>query len=72
MFGSTESEKEEEIEKTLRLGEEDELVYLSFGWWFVNVGWKEVMDRVRVAVEEVMAPFVPVPIFISSKDRRLI
>ncbi|KAL7408913.1 Peroxin-3 [Mrakia frigida] len=55
-----------ELETTLGLGEgpqgegevspEDEMVYLSFSWWLMNVGWREVAERVERAVKEVMGP----------------
>ena len=27
---------------------EDEMVYLSFSWWLMNVGWREVAERVEL------------------------
>ena len=27
--------------------------YLTLSWWLINVGWKEVGERVRAAVEDV-------------------
>ena len=35
---------------------EDEMVYLSFSWWLMNVGWREVAERVQRAVAEVIGP----------------
>lgn len=32
--------------------------YLTLSWWLLNVGWKEVGKRVRVAVEAVFDEFV--------------
>lgn len=30
--------------------------YLTFSWWLLHVGWKEVGERVRKAVEAVFEP----------------
>ena len=27
--------------------------YLTVSWWLLNIGWRELAERVRVAVEEV-------------------
>lgn len=32
---------------------ETEMQYLSLSWWLLHVGWKDVGERVRRAVEEV-------------------
>lgn len=44
-----------------RLGKEEwedvdedvERKYLTFSWWLLHIGWRELAERVRVAVEEV-------------------
>lgn len=33
--------------------------YLTFSWWLLHRGWKELMENVRVAVEEVFGPLNP-------------
>ncbi|KZO94729.1 hypothetical protein CALVIDRAFT_599787 [Calocera viscosa TUFC12733] len=33
--------------------------YLTFSWWLLHVGWKEVGERVRKAVEAVFEPVSP-------------
>ena len=33
--------------------EETERKYLTLSWWLLHVGWKDVGERVRRAVEEV-------------------
>ncbi|CED83693.1 Peroxisomal assembly protein PEX3 [Phaffia rhodozyma] len=47
---------EQKVDQEIEISEDDELVYLSFGWWLVHVGWKEVGQRVKLAVEEVFTP----------------
>lgn len=32
--------------------------FLTLSWWLVHVGWKEIGDRVRTAVEDVFDEFV--------------
>ncbi|EED18227.1 peroxisomal membrane protein (Pex3), putative [Talaromyces stipitatus ATCC 10500] len=33
--------------------------YLTFSWWLLNRGWKDLMENVRAAVEEVFGPLNP-------------
>lgn len=33
--------------------------YLTFSWWLLHRGWKNLMEDVRVAVEEVFGPLNP-------------
>lgn len=61
--GSSDSLINEEINSTLGLFGSDqtgytERKYLTLSWWLLNVGWREVGDRVRVAVEAVFDGFV--------------
>ncbi len=35
------------------VGAETERKYLTLSWWILNVGWKDVGERVRRGVEEV-------------------
>jgi peroxin-3 len=35
------------------ISEETERKYLTLSWWILHVGWKDVGERVRRAVEEV-------------------
>ena len=38
--------------------EETERKFLTLGWWLLNVGWKDVAERVRSAVEVVFSGYV--------------
>jgi hypothetical protein len=49
---------EREGEGSFELDQETEMAYLTFSWWLTHVGWKEIGERVRMAVDEVMAPYV--------------
>lgn len=40
----------------VEIDRETEMVYLTFSWWLMNVGWKEIGERVSMAVEEVLGP----------------
>ena len=40
--------------------------YLTLSWWLTHVGWKEIGDRVRRAVEDVFEGFVSCSIEESS------
>lgn len=40
------------------VGEETETKYLTLSWWLLHVGWKDVGERVRRAVEEVFDEYV--------------
>jgi len=40
------------------LSEEAESKYLTMSWWLLHVGWKDVGERVRRAVEEVFDGYV--------------
>lgn len=56
--GSSDTLINEEINNTLGLFGSDQIgyterKYLTLSWWLLNVGWREVGDRVRVAVEAV-------------------
>jgi peroxin-3 len=33
--------------------------YLTFSWWLLNRGWKDLMEKVRAAVEEVFGSLNP-------------
>jgi hypothetical protein len=37
------------------LSSESEMKYLTMSWWLLHVGWKDVGERVRRAVEEVFS-----------------
>lgn len=65
-FGSTadligknwEDEEEEALrraEQEIEVTEETERKFLTLGWWLLNVGWKDVAERVRSAVEDVFS-----------------
>jgi peroxin-3 len=40
------------------MGPESEMKYLTMSWWLLHVGWKDVGERVRRAVEEVFDEYV--------------
>jgi peroxin-3 len=40
------------------LGPESEMKFLTMSWWLLHVGWKDVGERVRRAVEEVFDEYV--------------
>lgn len=50
-LGHKEDEEEQVTEKTERK-------FLTLGWWILNVGWKDVAERVRSAVEVVFSEYV--------------
>jgi peroxin-3 len=33
--------------------------YLTFSWWLLHRGWRDVMEKVEAAVKEVFGPFNP-------------
>ena len=33
--------------------------FLTFSWWLLHRGWKDIMERVKVAVKEVFGPLNP-------------
>lgn len=37
------------------MSDETERKYLTLSWWLLNVGWKDVGERVRSAVEVVFS-----------------
>lgn len=37
----------------VKVTELSERKYLTISWWLLNVGWKEVKDKVEAAVAEV-------------------
>ena len=49
---------EHKIVRTGEISKETERMYLTFSWWLLHEGWKEVAGRVRAAVEEVVGPYV--------------
>jgi peroxin-3 len=51
------------------LNPENEMKYLTMSWWLLHVGWKDVGERVRRAVEEVFNEWVVLP---SPYDQGLI
>jgi peroxin-3 len=40
------------------ISEDMETAYLTLSWWILNVGWKDVGERVRREVEEVFDGYV--------------
>ena len=57
--------KEQKIVRTGEISKETERMYLTFSWWLLHEGWKEVAARVKVAVEEVVGPYVLIPCYVS-------
>lgn len=51
--------KEHKIVRAGEISKETERMYLTFSWWLLHEGWKEVSARVKIAVEEVVGPCVP-------------
>lgn len=54
-FSLTDEDEDEEDENDLLGGDELDLErkYLTMSWWLLNIGWKDVAERVRAAVEAV-------------------
>jgi peroxin-3 len=50
-----ENEEEEQVgkEEWDEVDEDVERKYLTVSWWLLHIGWRELAERVRVAVEEV-------------------
>ena len=46
------------VQREADFSEDIERQYLTMSWWFINVGYKYMADRVREAVEEVFAGYV--------------
>lgn len=40
------------------ISKETERMYLTFSWWLLHQGWKDVAARVQMAVEEIVGPYV--------------
>ena len=53
MFWANSDLEEAEPERDESIDEETERMYLTLSWWILHVGWKDVGERVRRAVEEV-------------------
>lgn len=51
------------------ISEETERKYLTLSWWILHVGWKDVGERVRRAVEEVFEGLVPYDIYPALYSR---
>ncbi|CAG8117530.1 unnamed protein product [Penicillium salamii] len=58
---STISLEDHDDELTQTLGDDFETNrrYLAFSWWLLHRGWKELVERVQTAVEEVFGPLNP-------------
>lgn len=50
---------DDELTQTLGDDFETNRRYLAFSWWLLHRGWKDLMGRVQVAVEEVFGPLNP-------------
>lgn len=53
--GEGEGKEGENGEEEEEVTDETERKFLTLSWWLLNVGWKDVADRVRSAVEGVFA-----------------
>lgn len=51
--GSLDGPSEADLLPLEPIKEETERKYLTLSWWILHVGWKDVGERVRRAVEEV-------------------
>ena len=47
------------------INEESASKYLTLSWWLLNVGWKDVGERVRRGVEEVFYGYVTLLLYIT-------
>ena len=57
--GSLENlESTDEVQEVESISEQTETKYFTLSWWMLNVGWKDVGERVRRGVEEVFEGFV--------------
>lgn len=57
-FDKDEVYKKEDIHHLPSVTEEQERKFLTLSWWLLHVGWKDVGERVRRAVEEVFEEYV--------------
>ena len=46
-------EEKQVDEEWNEVDEDVERKYLTVSWWLLHIGWRELAERVRVAVEEV-------------------
>ena len=53
-----EQESDDDLRDIPPISEDTERKYLTLSWWILNVGWKDVGERVRRAVEEVFEGLV--------------
>lgn len=44
---------------SFEISEEDSSKYLTLSWWMLHVGWKDIAERVRRAVEETLEGYDP-------------
>lgn len=56
MNGNSAHEKEVESTAGKKLDPISERQYLSFGWWFLQKGWRQVSELVDQVVEETLGP----------------
>lgn len=54
------------------INEESESKYLTLSWWLLNVGWKDVGERVRRGVEEVFYGYVAFLLYITHINSYLL
>lgn len=52
-------EDHDELTQTLGDDFETNRRYLAFSWWLLHRGWKELMERVQMAVTEAFGPLNP-------------
>lgn len=52
---ASQSSQDDEIQVSMNtINDEAERKYLSLAWWILHVGWKDIGERVRRGVEEVL------------------
>lgn len=44
--------------RVVKVTELSERKYLTISWWLLNIGWKDVKDKVETAVAEVFSRYV--------------
>lgn len=70
LFAAEDSETDTSSEDIV--DEEIERQYVTFSWWLIHIGWREVGERVRSAVEEVFDGYAPPNVtFVLNADTSL-
>lgn len=56
---SLENRDDDNVEQAYGSDFETNRKYLTFSWWLLHKGWRDVMDEVEKAVKEVFGPLNP-------------